>query len=212
MTISKRYVLATLLLLAGISQAASVDTSAPIGKILAADGQVEAIHPDGSVRLLSRRSDLFVGETIKVGPSGRAQLRLADDSNFALQAGTEFTINAFEFDADAATADTAVMTLSKGGFRSISGRIGEAAADTSRIETPHANISGSGLLSAVLEADQLIAGVFDGTGQVSNSAGTLLLGEGGNYDFSQATADIVPAGLQTQPEALSFFDSPQDQP
>src|SRR5690606_37340020 len=111
-----------------------------IGVVLVTKGRVEAHGADGSVRLLSRRSEIFASDTIVVGVDGLAQIRMVDDARLSFRPNTEFTFNSYEFDGNDATPDSALMSMVRGGFRTISGSIGDAAADEYRVDTPMASI------------------------------------------------------------------------
>src|SRR5205807_7428942 len=60
----------------------------------------------------------------------KAQLRMEDDSIFAIPADTSFRIDQFQ---KATGAGTAIFSLIKGGFRTITGLIGKVSGDTYRV-------------------------------------------------------------------------------
>jgi hypothetical protein len=51
-----------------------------IGRVLSTTGSVTARDLGGALRELSRRSDIFVGDTVITGPNGFAQLRMVDSA------------------------------------------------------------------------------------------------------------------------------------
>ena len=104
---------------------AFAQTGESIGVVILSKGRVEARRPDGTIRALGRRSEIFEEDTILVGPQGAAQVKMVDDARISFKANTEFTFDQYDFDGDDATPDTALMSMVRGGFRTISGAIGE---------------------------------------------------------------------------------------
>lgn len=96
--INLRSALTIILLLALLSPLSGLSpvlaqSDAPVGKVLAVRGDVQARASDGSLRALMRKSDIFVSDTILVGANGQAQVRMVDDAQFAFKSNTEFAFN-----------------------------------------------------------------------------------------------------------------------
>lgn len=196
---------ASLLLITGsVAAAAAVDEQ--IGVVLATNGQVQARNATGVVRDLQRRSAIYVFDTILTGPEGQAQFRMVDDARFSLQANSRFTFNQYFFDGDAATADSAVMSLLSGGFRTISGAAGKARQDDYRIDTPFASIGlcGASTHEAII-SERLYTGVSSGSTTVSKASGSLLLGLGSWFNYSETVMGAAPAGLLDEPAELNEY-------
>ena len=121
-----------------------------IGRVLATKGDVRARDAAGNVRALTSRSEIFAQDTILVGADGFASVRMVDDAQIALKANTEFRFDAYEYDENPATPDSAVMTMVRGGFRTVSGSI-VGGSDEQEIRTRYANI---GIRGTELEAQQ----------------------------------------------------------
>jgi len=115
-------------------------TAEVIGRVLQTAGTAQAIDVEENTRTLSRRSEIFQGDTVVTGVQGFAQIRMADGAMLALKEDTSFTFAEYSFDADGNTPDSAVMQMVRGGFRTISGSIGDDDDDTYRVETPFAGI------------------------------------------------------------------------
>jgi hypothetical protein len=190
------------------SQAQSAE---PIGTVIFASGDVQARGADGSVRALARRAPVFEQDTIIVGASGVAHLRMVDSATISLRPDTEFTFDDYEFDGDAATPDSAVMELLRGGFRTISGSIGDGDQDEHKIDTPYASIGirGTTHLARIVD-DRLLTGVEEGATTVANDFGSLDTGFDGGYDFAETRAGAAPQGLRLEPlelNANTFFQA-----
>ena len=181
-----------------------------IGHVLITRGHVEARAADGSVRALARRVDLLAGDTVVTGAGGFVQMKLADDARLALGSGTEFTFGEYSFDGDPTTPDTAVMSLIRGCFRSITGSIGASPDDEYRIDTPVATITVRGTFhGGSFDGQTLYTVTHEGGTTVSNAQGALDAGLGGMYDYTRTRAGSAPEGLVTVPD---FRCETNDQP
>jgi len=174
-----------------------------IGRVVTSTGSVTARDLNGAIRALSRRSDIFVGDTVITGPNGFAQLRMVDSAQISFKADTEFTFSAYNSDGPGGAADNAVMEMVRGGFRTISGTIGEDQGDDYQITTQFANIGIRGTThEAVIDAGALLTGVYDGGTTIANAQGSLNTGENANFDYSQTFPGQAPQGLLQQPTQL----------
>lgn len=173
--------LATSLVLCSLASHAAEETT--VGKVVKVTGQVTA-SANGSTRPLTRGVDLFVGDTITTSADGYAQLRLTDDAIIALKADTVFEISDYSFQAASGQEDSATMSLIQGGFRTITGTIGDANKEAYRVETPFATIGirGTDHLGEITPGG-LVAGVFRGGTQIENEFGLLELGTDADFDI-----------------------------
>ncbi|PCJ39085.1 MAG: hypothetical protein COA71_14615, partial [SAR86 cluster bacterium] len=174
-----------------------------IGRVLSTAGSVTARDLGGALRELSRRSDIFVGDTVITGPNGFAQLRMVDSAQISFKEDTEFTFSEYSSDGPGGAADSALMEMVRGGFRTISGTIGDDAADDYQVSTQFASIGIRGTThEAVIDAGSLLTGVYDGGTTISNGQGSLDTGEGANFDYTQTFPGQAPQGLLQQPAQL----------
>jgi hypothetical protein len=113
-------------------------------------GEVTALDEDGQRRL--RRNDLVeVGELVRTGPKGLAQLVFPDRSMLYVKAGSELKLESFHFDPAAPDSDAAVTTLLKGGMRALSGMVGKRNPEKVRHNT---RVSTIGIRGTALEINQ----------------------------------------------------------
>lgn len=186
-----------------IAMPAAAQPDQAIGIVLVAKGLVEIRDSAGTLRSSSRRTEIFIGDTLRTSGDGLIQFRMGDGAQLALQDDSEFVFDAYAWDADPATPDTAVMRLTRGCFRTIGGTIGDAKHDDYRILTPQAVIQINGAThAACIVGDVLFTGVMDGGTRVSNSLGTLNLGNDVDRDYSQTLPGRAPESLLLQPAAL----------
>ncbi len=175
----------------------------PIGRVIATTGQVQAISISGETRGLSRGANVFIQDTIITGTTGTAQIRLIDNGLFSLQPETEFVFERYEGDGPGGAPDSAIMTMVRGGFRSVSGSIGGDPQDDYQLNTPLASIGIRGTNhGAVISNGILYTGTYDGGTRVFNNFGSLDVGLQGDYDYSETRPGLPPIGMLQQPQAL----------
>jgi hypothetical protein len=173
-----------------------------IGRVLMAKGQVEARAVDGTRRSLSRRAQLYPGDTLLTGADGFVSVRMVDGAQISLTADTGLTVDEYRFDADPSTPDVAAMTLVQGCFRSVSGSI-SGAPDEHRIDTSIATIQIRGTFhEAAYDGTTLYTATLAGGTTVLNGQGSVDLGLGGSYAYSKTVAGTAPEGFIFAPSAL----------
>lgn len=175
------------------------------GIVLMANGQFIAEHANESVRSLQRKSPIYVGDLLKLEGDGKAQVRFRDGALVSLSGGTEIQIDSFSFSETAATtSDQNIITLLKGGFRTLTGAVAKRNRDAHRVNTPVATIGVRGTNYSVALDTQLYVGVWDGAVEVRNEAGALAIGQ--DQAFSYAVVSSMqqsPQGLVTAPPVLT---------
>ena len=104
-------------------------------------GQPQVIAADGRTRSLLRGSEIAAGETIDTA-DGRVQLRYRDGATMSLQPATRFRIDRFQYSGSerAVAGDGVLMTLLKGGLRTVTGWLGRKERSQYRIGTSVATI------------------------------------------------------------------------
>jgi hypothetical protein len=88
-------------------------------------GTLSVQRPDGSVRALAERSEVFVGDVISTERDSYAQLRFTDGGQVTLRPSTQVKIEAYGYDEVRPERDNFAMQLFKGGLRSLTGLIGK---------------------------------------------------------------------------------------
>ncbi len=103
-------------------------------------GQPQAMAADGHWRPLARGSEIAAGDTIDTA-DGRVQLRFRDGATMSLQPATRFRVDRFQYSGERAVAgDGVLMTLLKGGLRTVTGWLGKKDRTQYRIGTTVATI------------------------------------------------------------------------
>lgn len=96
----------------------------PAGKVIKVDGVVVAVNSGGVTRVLKRGDDLFPKEVIKTDKGSSIVMRYMDGTIVQLQKASDYVVNEFTYAENAPEKDNFSAELLKGGFRSISGKIG----------------------------------------------------------------------------------------
>ncbi|MCG5530779.1 FecR family protein [Halorhodospira halochloris] len=200
------YALPGVALAAGLfaAPAAVLAGNSSIGMVLATRGDVYA-ERDDSRRSLSRRDEIYVGDTIHTASNARAQIRLNDDQSITLRSDTRLTFEHFEFDAEEQSGETR-KSLIEGGMRAITGAIrGE---ENYSIETPVAVIGVRGTISEIAHGENFgtVGGTPRGSGWVENAGASperLLTGEDQPDTYFQVIdAETPPEPLPSRPVQL----------
>ena len=182
--------------------------------VILSKGVVTATDQDGAARPLKRRSKIFSGDIIKTGPKGSVQLRFVDKALMTIKASSEMDISSYLFKqpGDTSNKEQALMTLVKGGFRTISGQIGKGEKSAYKVDTPAASIGIRGTNYEVQQEPNgsYVMAVYSGGISVENSAGTIDLGLGSDFNFSRVTPNAAPVGLLEAPESLSVNAATND--
>lgn len=111
-----------------------------IGRITGVRGQLTATGKDGAERSLRRRSYVRQGDTLSTGKKGGAQVKFNDGARIALRRDSSLRIDEYHWQGAEDGSEKAVMSLVKGGFRTITGAIGKVNKTNYRVNSPFATI------------------------------------------------------------------------
>jgi hypothetical protein len=161
-------------------------------------GQVTAQGADGRARALTKGAEVGVGETVNT-QNGRAQMRFSDGAYVSLQPQTEFKIDSYAFEGRGSPNENAVMSLIKGGMRTITGLIGRTNRNGYRLRTSTATVGIRGTEYSVTydAGGSVTMFVANGAIAVSNRSGTTVVPGGtsiniANEDSPPASTDELP--------------------
>jgi hypothetical protein len=203
-----------LLLVALVALGASALAQAQAGRVVLAVGDVVSVRGAERVRLAAGAT-LNVGDAVVTGADGHAQIRFNDDALVALKPGSEFRIEAWSDPGVAGAGARAVFRLVRGGFRTITGRVGQVDRDAYQVLTTQATIGIRGTHyqlelcepgacretpDAAPVAGGLYGGVYDGKiVAITPSASTVF----GEREFFVVPDGGVPARLIAPPSFLA---------
>lgn len=187
-------------------------------------GTLTAQRADGSVRVLSVRSEVSAGETVNTQKNTYARLKFQDNSEVVLRPNSQFAVEGFAYDANHPEGDKFAVGLVKGGLRMVTGLVGKRNPQEVNVKTPTASIgirgthfgllfchndcAGVAGISSQVPANGLHADVADGSISVSNPAGEQILNAGqfGYVESANTPPTSVPPsqGVRvTMPQSIS---------
>ncbi|RPI43762.1 MAG: hypothetical protein EHM59_14565 [Betaproteobacteria bacterium] len=178
------------LLVAGAAQTTWAQTA---GTVTHLSGTLSVMRPDGSARILSRRSEVNSGDLLATQRDSYAQINFTDGSTMTLRPNSQIRIEDYRFAQDRPQEDSSFVRLLKGGLRTITGLIGKRGnMDAYRIGTSTATIgirgsSGDtmdcteGCEGVTLNSDQLPRALYHATYTgsyiLSNDQGSVIVEE-----------------------------------
>ena len=185
-----------------------VQAASSVGKVIISIGKVFTTDKVGVEKKLKRRGKVFEGDTIKVGKKSRLQLRFIDNQLIVLKSNTIFRIDEYKFKDKNDKNKSAVVSLLKGGMRSVTGLIGKSARDKYKVKTPVATMGVRGT-HYVLEicssncgdgVKGIVGTVLQGSIVMTNDAGTQEFGT--DQFFNVPSMDQAPKTIVNPPAIL----------
>lgn len=160
------------------------------GSVLFAAGDVTAERQPPEV--LAKGDAVLVADTVVTGAASRAQLLMADNARISIRPNSQLVIDDYAYTPPAAATvttndDRSALTLLKGGFRTITGAIGDEADDEYEVRTAVGVLGIRGTDFAVLFcsgdcgagiANGLYLTVFDGIIDFTTPIETIVLNAG----------------------------------
>jgi hypothetical protein len=111
------------------------------GTVQHLSGTMSVQRADGSVRLLSERSEVRQGDVITTERDSYAQVRFTDGGVVTLRPSTQVRLDNYQFTEGRPDSDGFAMSLLKGGLRKVTGLIGKRGnRDAFRLSTPTATV------------------------------------------------------------------------
>jgi len=98
---------------------------AAAGTVTQLSGTLSVRKADGSVRILSQKSDIQPGDTINTQRDSFAQIKFGDGAQVTLKPNTSVKLENFNFNQAEPQKDSFIYNLVKGGLRAVSGLIGK---------------------------------------------------------------------------------------
>lgn len=187
--------------------------AAGAGTVTHLSGTLSVQRPDGAVRILSQRSEVFPGDVLTTQRDSYAQINFTDGSSLTMRPNTQLKLEDYRFVQDRPQEDSYFLRLIKGGLRTVTGLIGKRGnQDAYKIGTNTATIGIRGSSGDTLDcvngcegvtstSDRLEAGVYHatytGSYVMQNGAGDQIIGEG-QFGFSR-DAGSAPIILPSDP-------------
>lgn len=169
--------------------------AAGAGVVTHLSGTMSVQRPDGSVRILSQKSEVQPGDVLTTQRDSYAQINFTDGSAATMRPNTTMKLEAYSFSQEAPQNDGMFMRLVKGGLRTVTGLIGKRGnQDAYKIGTSTATIGIRGSSGDTVECaaagacGSLEPGTYHttytGSYIMQNQGGSQLIGEG-QFGFAQ---------------------------
>ena len=201
-----------LLLAVGLLLPWSAQAQISAARVMSVSGDVKVSDALGNVRVLQKGAEIKSGEKIITADGALAQLRLNDGGFMSIRPGTEMVIDRFQYDEKNASNSSLLISLIRGGLRSISGLIGKTNPDGYQIKSNTATVGirgtdhepmvipmGASPLAA-LGQPGLYDKVNDGETFIRNQAGLLAIKKGEVGFTPLGAANMPPQALKVIPD------------
>jgi hypothetical protein len=206
-----------------LAAGALVPTSAAFanaGEVTHLSGAVVARKADGRSQILGVISQVQVGDVVATAENAYARVKFSDGTEAVLRPATQVKIEAFSFQQDAPQKDNVVLSLLKGGMRSVTGLLARRNPANFRVATPSATIGIRGTHFGATycnndcsnvpgggsgAANGLHVDVADGQITLTNAGGTLTLGVG---QFGHAPSPTAPPVIVPPTQGIKFTPPP----
>jgi len=113
---------------------------ATAGSVTQLSGTLSVKKPDGSVRILSQKSEVQNGDTLNTERDSYAQIRFEDGARLTMKPNTSIKVENISFAEDKPQEDSFVFGLLKGGLRAVTGLVGKRNKDKYQVGTATATI------------------------------------------------------------------------
>jgi hypothetical protein len=110
------------------------------GTVINLSGPLLARKADGTVKILSQKSEVEQGDTLVSEKATYARIKFIDNSEITLRPNSQLRIDSFSYDEAKPENDSAIFNLIKGGLRSITGLLGKRSKERVGLNTPTATI------------------------------------------------------------------------
>ncbi|MDR9468502.1 FecR family protein [Marinospirillum sp.] len=126
-----------LVLVAGLFLSFPIWAAESVGSFQFVHGTV-SIERNSDQLEAKRGDDIFAGDTLKTEAASSAQITMVDGARMALRPRSELVIDEYVFNDD--EDDTSLVSLTKGGLRTVTGALGRSRPEKVKIDTPVATM------------------------------------------------------------------------
>jgi hypothetical protein len=180
--------------------------AAGVGAVTHLSGTLSAQRADGTVRILSQRSEVHNGDTLTTQRQSFAQINFTDGSSVTIRPNSKMKIERYSFNQNAPQSDGIVMRLLRGGLRSVTGLIGKRGnQDAYKIRTSAATIGIRGSTGDTMDCTEGCEGVTSKSGKLKR--GVYHKTHSGLYIMETAGGSILIG-----PNEVGFSDDPNAAP
>jgi len=173
-----------------------------VGNITHLAGVIQASRADGTSRMLSVKSEIREGDTLKTERNTFARIKFVDGGEVVLRPETVFKVEAYAYKPVPVPGqkDNVSFNLLKGGIRSVTGLLGKRSPDAFKINTATATIGIRGTHFGALLCNNDCANIPTISGHPPEN--------GLHTDTAQGRTVISNAGGSVEVPAGSFSYTP----
>jgi hypothetical protein len=187
-----------------LSTAARAEGAA--GSVTHLSGVLFATHPDGTKKMLSIKSEIVKGDTLKTEVNTYARIKFSDGGEVVLRPETIFKIDSYSYGASQSQPDHFMVSLLKGGLRSVTGIIGKSNPENFKMKTETATVGIRGTHFGALLCNNDCAGIPTVSGHPPGNGLHTDTAQGATVVSNAAGSIEVPAG------AFSYTPGPTSPP
>lgn len=110
------------------------------GHVQFVHGVVQLTTPAGQVKVIRKGDAVSEGDMLASAQAATAQIKMRDGGLLALRADTQLKIDSYKFNGQQDGSEQSFFSLLKGGFRAVTGLIGQTNKSSYRISTPASTI------------------------------------------------------------------------
>lgn len=183
-----------------------------VAQVVWVKGVVKAISINKTERTLQRRDVVYEKDVIVTDKEGSGQLVFTDNTLIALRESTEVHIDKYKFTGGKAPSeDQYLVSLAKGGFRTITGQIAKTNPANYQVNTPVATIGVRGTQWSVYigPESQLYFKIESGSIKITTPQGVANLSEGTKNLYAVIVKGQVPVVTSQVPAGASATFSAQ---
>jgi hypothetical protein len=187
----------------------------PIGTVTHLSGVLVAKKADGATRFLGVKSSVAEGEMLVTEQATYARVKFADDAEVVLRPSSQLKIESYQYQNSQPERDSVLLSLLKGGLRSVTGLIGRRSRNNVKFSTSTSTIGIRGTHFGMLLCQSdcasiptpsgppengLHVDVVDGSITLTNNAGqqVLIAGQFGFVRDANTAPVLVPPGRGIQ--------------
>lgn len=180
----------------------SFDVMAAVATVTNLSGTLSVQKPDGTVKILSQKSEVDAGDLISTEKDSYARLKFTDGGEVTLRPNSKMKVDEYGFNEQTPEKDSFVFSLVKGGLRTITGLIGKRGnRDVYRLNTANATIGIRGTNYGALWVQGDHGGLADGLYLDVASGAINARNNAGDQDYTAGQFGYV-GGINMQPILL----------
>lgn len=177
-----------------------------VGNVTHLSGVLFVSRADGTKKMLSVKSEVMEGDILKTEVDTYTRIKFTDGGEVVLRPETVFKIEAYGYSTSVKQQDNFLVSLLKGGLRSVTGMIGRRNPENFRVKTSTATIGIRGTHFGALLCNDDCVNIPTVSGQPP--------GNGLHTDTAQGTTIVSNAAgsIEVPAGAFSYTPSPTAPP